>query len=179
MAPLPFLGEPASPVAATLLGGLLLLAGRKVFWLAVGVTGFAFGLALAIQYLRLESFWLHVTLAVLAGVLGVLLAFFVQRLAVAVAGFLLGGQGGLLLWQALEVAPDLAPWMVFVAAGLVVSILAGSLFEMALVLLSAVVGANLVVDAWGGQPPWSLLIIVLLALFGAFVQLTFLEREKR
>ncbi|MEM7481121.1 MAG: DUF4203 domain-containing protein [Acidobacteriota bacterium] len=146
----PFLAESTHPLLIAVVGLALLVAGRKIFWLAVGVTGFAFGLGLAIRFLDLESPWVHLVIALLAGVLGIALAFLVQRLAVALAGFILGGYGGLWLWQMLDAPPwELPSWLVFLVAGMVVALLASGLFELALIGLSAWLGAALLVDAAG------------------------------
>src|SRR6266542_4748028 len=73
-----------------LLGGSLLVAGRKLFWLFVGVLGFIIG----IQFV--ERFWtgsqtVAVIVGVVVGIIFALLAIFLETVAFAVAGFLAGG----------------------------------------------------------------------------------------
>ena len=80
-------------------GGLLLVAGRKLFWLFVGVVGFAIAFVLATRYLRIEPEWLSFIIALAAGVAGALLAVVLKQLAIALAGFLAGGYGVLTLCE--------------------------------------------------------------------------------
>jgi hypothetical protein len=82
-----------------LLAGIaLLLAGRRLFWLFVGVVGFFAGLRFALQVLgpRADLRWI---VALAAGLLGIVLAIALQRLAVALAGFFVGGYVGALRSQ--------------------------------------------------------------------------------
>ena len=74
------------PLIFLVVGLLLLLAGRRLFWLFVAVAGFVAGVE-AVPYvlpLQTELFTLVVGLAF--GLLGALLAFFLQKLAIAIAG---------------------------------------------------------------------------------------------
>src|SRR5688500_20354558 len=73
-----------------ILGGALLLAGRKLFWLFVGAVGFVTGLQLA------SSFWqgpetLALVFGLIVGVIFALLAIFLQTITIGIAGFLAGG----------------------------------------------------------------------------------------
>ncbi|HET9907453.1 MAG TPA: hypothetical protein VFQ23_12445, partial [Anaerolineales bacterium] len=73
-----------------LLGGALLLAGRKLFWLFVGAIGFVTGLQFA------TSFWqgpdnLALVFGLIVGVIFALLAVFLQSIAIGIAGFFAGG----------------------------------------------------------------------------------------
>ena len=64
-----------------LAGGALLVLGRKLFWLFVAAVGFAAGWAVATDLLSVQPEWLALVIAVAVGVVGVLVAQFVQRLA--------------------------------------------------------------------------------------------------
>ena len=75
-----------------LIGGGLLLAGRKLFWLLVGAVGFMLGLELASR-IAFRSQWMLVLAALVLGVAFALLAVFVETVAIGVAGFLGGGLG--------------------------------------------------------------------------------------
>jgi hypothetical protein len=78
-------------IARIVVGIALLTLGRKLFWLFVGVAGFVLGFGLATQFLRGQPDWIVLVIALVAGLVGVLLALFLQRLAVGVAGFIAGG----------------------------------------------------------------------------------------
>ena len=73
-----------------ILGGGLLVAGRKLFWLFVGAAGFLTGIQLA------DRFWqgpelLAIIIGLVIGIIFALLAIFLQGLVIGAAGFLIGG----------------------------------------------------------------------------------------
>jgi hypothetical protein len=167
-----------TPALALVVGIVLLIAGRRVFWLAVGAAGFVFALVLALRWLDAEPVWLLVGLAFLAGVVGAVLAVLLQRLAVALAGFLVGGWAGLALWLLFGGVQGFGGLLAFLVAGIVAAILAGALFEAALVVISALIGAVLVAGAAGAEGPFGLLLIVVLAGAGALIQTAFGRRRR-
>jgi hypothetical protein len=133
---------------ALLLGVVLLFLGRRLYWLALGGAGFFVGLQLAERLLDLRDTGFELGLAFLGGIVGAVLAVAVQKLAVGLAGMFLGGFGGyhLVLWLEAALAWHAGPWLwILAAAGAVVGVVfASAVFEVALIALSALVGAALV-----------------------------------
>lgn len=127
-------------------GVALLLGGRRLFWLALGAIGFLAGFATARHYLHLvpEGSGLFVALA--AGVGGIVLALFVKRLALALAGFVIGGYLAYTLVGG-NPAMDAHNGVVVLVSALVAAFVAGWLFKKALPLLSSLAGAYLIVAA--------------------------------
>lgn len=139
---------PFGPVVGLVVGAVLLLAGRRLFWLAVGVVGFLTGFTLAARLLTAPEPWVGLVAGLFAGLLGAGLAVLLQRLAVGLAGFLVGGAGAAWIADAVFTAPEVVGWVVFVIAGALCALAAGLLFEAVLIVLSALVGALLVVGAF-------------------------------
>jgi hypothetical protein len=106
--------------------------------------GFLAGLVYAPQLFQGQPGWVLLLIAVLAGVVGALLAVALQRIAVALAGFLIGGYLLNALLTATGVDPGGLAWLTFVVGGLAVALLVTGLFDWALILLSALTGATLV-----------------------------------
>src|SRR5207237_8311789 len=79
-------------IIGALIGAVVLLFGRKLFWLCVAAIGFAAGVELAPHLVQDPSALLSLTIALLLGIIGALLALFLQKIAIAVRGFLAGGQ---------------------------------------------------------------------------------------
>jgi hypothetical protein len=168
-----------TPALALVVGVVLLVAGRRVFWLALGVAGFVFALLLALRWLDPEPAWLAFGLAVLAGAVGAVLAIFLQRAAVALAGFLIGGWAGLALWFLVGGGGGLGALVAFLVAGVLAALAAGALFEVALVVLSALIGAVLVAGAAGVEDPLRVALILVLAGVGALIQTAWGRRRRR
>jgi len=159
-------------VAVVLVGALLLLFGRKLFWLFVGAAGFVAGVQLARDILAPQPDWVVLAAGVAAGLLGALLAVVVERIAVAAAGFLIGGY----LLASLAGAggyADVAA-IAWVVGGLVGALLVSLVLDPALIVLSSLAGAALVTQGLAlgaGVAPWAFAAALALGLLVQFAQL--------
>jgi hypothetical protein len=162
--------DPSTVAVMVPLGVLLMVAGRRLFWVVIAALG-AFGaLALGGEYLPDSSrslLWGSVALACLAGAV---VAIIVQRMAVALGGFVLGavithqamtmlwgGEGGVLIVGA-------------ILGGVLGSVLAFHLFEVAVELISAGAGALLLVTAARLPDGLAWLVFWVLVLLGWWIQ---------
>lgn len=150
------------PALAFLAGAVLLMAGRRLFWMLIGVAGFLAGMWLALQVLGPDPGTVHLLLAVAAGLVGIVLARFFQRLAIGLAGFFLGGAAAVELFDLDVSSGRSGTLLLFAAAGFVGALLAGLFFEAALIVCSSWLGAMLVVDSLSLPLP----ILMLAVLFG-------------
>jgi hypothetical protein len=160
-------------------GLVVLLAGRRIFWLVLGVVGFFFGFDLASRVLGLESQGLGLLIGLFAGLIGIFVAIFLQKVAVGVAGFLIGGYLTAVL---LGVGPgnlSAGALLAFAVGGIVCAFLALWLFEAALILLSSIAGAALVMGAFAIEPAAQALGFVVLVVVGIAVQAGIGPRRKR
>ena len=125
--------------------GILLLAfGRKLFWLFVGCVGFVLGMQLAQRYLGMHPEWLVWTVALLSGIIGAVLAVFLQSLAIGVGGF----AAGVTITSHLAVLTGFSPTpVVSIMGGVIGVVLLYLVFDWALIFLSSVAGASLVVQS--------------------------------
>src|SRR5207253_8981681 len=80
------------PIIGLIIGAVILLFGRKLFWLCVAAVGFAAGVEFAPHLMHEPSPVLLLSVAIVLGFIGALLALFLQKIAIAVAGFLAGGK---------------------------------------------------------------------------------------
>lgn len=160
-----------------LFGGALLLAGRRLFWFFVGAIGFVIGVELSIRLFHGTEIF-----TVLAGlILGVIFAFlavFAESIAIGVAGFLGGGYIGLSLAGLLGLNGNGAAVISFIAGGILGVILVVALFEWALITISSLVGASMVVAGLrlGGSSAATAFLILLLA--GVIIQGLALRRGR-
>lgn len=163
-------------IVSAVFGLILLLAGRRLFWLFVAAAGFAAGTFLARDQLHLDSQWMVFAIALLAGLIGALLSIFLQKVAIAVAGFGAGGYlcATVLMRLNLEKYASIG----FIVGGIVGAILLLSLFEWALVILSSLVGAAFLADGIGTNEN-ALIIFGVAFLVGIIVQALQMPRTRR
>ena len=144
--------EEIDPRLLLIAGILLMVLGRKLYWFCVGLVGFGVGLYLAQQALGSPSGAASWLLALLMAALAALAAVIFQKIAIGVAGFVVGGVLAFSLAE--PYLSGLALGLTALAAGILCALLAKAVFEMALVVLSAIVGAGLVarVQDWVDVP---------------------------
>jgi len=164
-------------ILAIAVGLALLFFGRQLFWLFVAGAGFAAGLALATDLFQGQPDWLVLAVAVIAGVLGAVLSIFLQRLAVGLAGFFTGA------YTVLTVVARLGyqdwVWIAALCGGILGALLVIVLFDWALIILSALTGALLVVDKLRLEPSLELLAFAVLLVAGIVSQAAQLRRQLR
>src|SRR6516165_118810 len=80
------------PILSVLIGAIILFFGRRLFWLCVAAIGFATGMELAPHLMHEPTPILQLSVAIVFGFIGALLALFLQKVAIAIAGFLAGGK---------------------------------------------------------------------------------------
>jgi MFS family permease len=162
------------------LGIVLLTTGKKLYWLFVGVVGFIIGLTLVTQYVTLNPAWLVYVVAVGAGIIGALLAAFLQQLAIALVGFIVGGYGALYLTGLLGINAEPTQWMAVIIGGIVGLLLVASLFDWALYILSSWAGSTLVTQSIGLQATVGVVVFFSLFILGIIIQASlFRSRPKK
>ena len=147
------------------LGGVLLLVvGWRIYDYIILVAGFLMGASIAVSLVTTDSEWMMLLIFLIGGLVGLALSYFLYQIAV----FIIGAYLGILLTSSLAIALDLTPVsaLALLIGGLIGGIiLLGLSFEL-LVLVSAVVGAQLLTLALNLDGIWT----VILALIGIVVQ---------
>ena len=161
-----------------IIGTALLFFGRKVFWLFVIGTGFIAGMSLAANTFNGPG-WLNITVGILFGFIAALLAIFLKNVAIGLAGFLVGGYIGLQVLPILNIEGGWVPWLIFIVGGIFGVILVNAFLDWALILLSALAGSSLLVEAVDMTQSLSIISYIILAAVGISVQAKGLKREKR
>ena len=159
------------------LGAALLLAGRRLFWLLVGAIGFVTGATLATRFFHGND--LTVILAGLVlGIIFAVLAVFLESVAIGIAGFLGGGYVFMSLADMLGLDPGgISTWVIFVIGGVLGVILVAFLFGWALITLSSLAGASMIVAAVGLTAATAGLLYLGLVVAGVVIQGTSMRRE--
>jgi len=160
----------STAIVSVLIGIVILFFGRKLFWLCVAAVGFAVGMEIAPLLVNEPSSLLALLIAIVFGVLGALLALFLQRVAIAVLGFLAGGKIATAIAAAFFVHYAQYSTVIFVVGGILGAILLLALFDWALIVVSSFIGAYLIESAIVLPPTGSTLVFIGLAVIGMFVQ---------
>ena len=157
-----------------ILGGALLVAGRKLFWLFVAAAGFITGFQLTIGYFQGPEA-VAILVGLVVGAIFAILAIFLQTIAIGIAGFLAGGY----ILQTLTSSFGLttAPWIIYIIGGIIGVLLVSFLFDWAIITLSSLAGASLVAEALQLQRTG--LIFMLLFLAGVIIQGMAYRSEER
>ena len=132
------------PILSVLIGAIILFFGRRIFWLCVAAVGFAAGMQVAPHLMHEPTPILQLSIAIVFGFIGALLALFLQKIAIAVAGFLAGGKLAMALVAAFLAEGARYPGISFIVGGIIGAILLLALFDWALIVMSSVVGAYLI-----------------------------------
>jgi hypothetical protein len=164
-------------LAQILSGAVLLTLGRKLFWVFVAATGFAAGLAIATRVLEVKPEWVALVIALAAGLIGALAAILIQRMAITIAGFLIGALIGISLAGALGVERGLWWWAAVIAGGILGVALMAAAFDWALIALSSLAGASLLTEGLRVSSAMAWPILLVLLVVGVLVQVGLMRSE--
>ncbi|MGE5223466.1 MAG: hypothetical protein ACM3PY_13605 [Omnitrophica WOR_2 bacterium] len=153
-----------------LLGVLLLTLGRRLFWLFVGGVGFIIGINLATQLLGGLPQWVIVLIALVIGVIGAWFAVILQGFAIGAAGFLAGGYIATSLFHMLSTQAGGISWLIFIIGGILGAAFLGLIFDWALIILSSIFGAQLIIQFFHPDPSMSGIVLIVLILVGIAIQ---------
>ncbi len=165
-------------IVGALIGAVILFFGRKLFWLCVAAVGFAAGVEIAPHLVHEPSPLLALAVALVLGLIGALLALFLQKVAIAVLGFLAGGKLAGSIAAAFFVHYAQYSTVIFVIGGIVGAILLLALFDWALIVVSSLIGAHLIQSAIVLPASGSTIVFIGLAVLGILVQAASLRRNR-
>lgn len=154
-----------------LVGAVLLVFGRRLFWLFVGCIGFIAGFNLAGSLFQGQSQMVIFLIAVGVGLIGAIAAVFLQRLVVGIAGFFAGGY----FLSAVAVAvlhnhQQAVQWIAYAIGGMIGAILTMTLLDPALIVLSSLAGATSIAQNVPLTDSNKEILFIVLLLFGIIVQ---------
>jgi hypothetical protein len=151
-------------------GIVLLILGRKLFWLFSGLVGFLLALNLAQQFFPAISQSTLVLVALAAGVAGAFLAVMLQKIAIGLVGFLAGGYLVYLLLPALPFHFGNLIWVLIIFGAILGAVLASSMFDWALIILSSAIGAGVIASHLNLPSPFPTVIAIASFILGLVIQ---------
>lgn len=158
-------------------GFILLLSGRRLFWLFVGLLGFVGGFWLSGLIVSDQSGFWPLIIALGTGLVGAWLAVSLQKIALAAAGFVAGGYVLSFILQAGGIdLPSILPWII---GGILGAVLLARVFDWALIFLSVATGAALLAQAIPILEGYLLVKFFVLFIIGTWVQSSDLIKRRR
>lgn len=166
------------PILSALIGVVVLFFGRKLFWLCVLAVGFAAGVELAPHLVQEPTPLLQLSFAIVLGFVGALLALLLQKVAVGLVGFAAGGRLAVGVTASFFVDYASYYWLTFLIGGILGALLLLALFDWALIFVSALIGAHLIVRAFVLPQTGATILLLVLAVIGIAVQAAVLRRRR-
>ncbi len=151
-------------------GILLLLAGRRFFWVSVACIGFIVAYRCTLGIGVDGPAWITWALPLGVGLIGAVVALVYQKLAVLLIGFMVGGLIGTDLFPLLGVHGGNLSWLILLASGLLGAIAMLFIFDWALIVLSSLAGAFVIIPSLGLDNTGGNIAFVILAVLGIIVQ---------
>jgi len=152
-------------------GVALLAFGRKGLGLFLAAIGFFAGISVVSHYFPTAPQGVLIGVALAGGVIGIFIAFFIKKVAVGAAGLLGGGYIGYLVGVNFGWDQQGFPWIPVIICGVIGIVLAFFLIKWALIILSSVLGAFLVVQALNMNPALGTIVFFVLLAGGILFQL--------
>jgi hypothetical protein len=151
------------------IGGALLVVGRKIFWLFVGAIGFIIGIQIATRFFH-GSELITIFAGLTLGIIFSVLAIFLESIAIGIAGFLGGGYAllGIVTLFSLDHGP--IAWIAFIVGGIIGIALVAFLFDWALISISSLAGASMVVGGFHFGPSTGSVVFLVLLIAGVLIQ---------
>lgn len=166
-------------IVLILIGALLLLLGRKLYWLFIAVLGFVLGYTLSSSIFPDLSELLKIFIGLLAGSLGALSAIFLNQLAITLAGFLGGGLIAIQLLMYVGFSDGGFSWPPFIIGGILGTILAAVIFDWILIIFSSLAGVFIIASTWENLSSGIFILLIFLFLVGLVIQsITYMREQK-
>jgi len=162
-----------------LIGLILLFAGRSLFWLFVACVGFASGYHYAQQIGAIHSPILVLALAIGVGAVGAIIAILFQKAAIVITGFAAGGYIVLILFDQFAGLPSQMVWLPYIIGGVLGAVVLFFVFDWALIVLSTMTGATLIVQMVTFNPWFEITIFLTLVIAGMAIQAKTMIDERR
>ena len=162
-----------------IIGLFLLFVGRGLFWLFVACVGFASGYHYAQQVWAIHSPLTVLIISLAAGGLGAIIAIFFQKAAIVIAGFAAGGYVVLSLIDQFAGMSAQMSWLPYIIGGIIGAVILYFVFDWALIFLSTLTGATLIVRVVAFDPWVEMTLFFALVIAGMAFQAKVLTGERR
>jgi len=155
------------------MGLMLLLFGRKLFWLFIAFSGFMVGVGFSEKIIPLSQQWVQLVIALGVGLVGALVAILAQKAAFVLAGCLAGLYMVMIGGQFLGYFEF--PLVLYILGAAVGGAAAYLFIDWAIIIFSSLIGAGLIVGVLRLSPAMSMIAFILLSIIGALIQIRVMD----
>jgi hypothetical protein len=166
------------PLAHILIGIFLIMMGRQLFWLFVGLVGFLGGFEFAQYIWTGPTQTMFLIGGIFFGLLGIGLALLFQKVAIIFAGIMAGGYLGLSFAVNVIGTQVNAAGIFMLLGALAGGVLMVAFFDIMLIVLSSSVGAMVLMEPFHPDGYRYPLILSVLVIFGIVFQ-SFLSKPEQ
>lgn len=157
-------------IVTIIIGFFVLIMGRQIFWVFIAGLGFALGMIYGEQFYAGQPDWMLFLISSIIAVLGAVLAYTLQRLAGAVAGFasgwylttLLSGYFRADLGQYEDIIP--------IIIGIICALLIMTFFDWSVIALSSLAGSAIIISNMKLPGNTELALLITFAIIGMVIQ---------
>ena len=162
-------------IISLLVGSALLFFGGRYYWLVAGGVGFLFGTNIGSAPDGGVITGSAIAIGMLFGLIAAVASIFVTKFALGISGFVIGGIFMVRLIEALgwDLGSSLAAFLIGGIFGFVLVIASQ---EWALIFLSVITGAGIILNTLELDPATSSFIYIVLVITGFLVQIFFKRR---
>ena len=157
-------------IANIIVGIILLLLGRKIYFLFVAGIGFIVGVYYAQNYLINLTPMLVIFFGLVIGFIGTLIALFAQNISLVIAGALSGMYIAQVLATYIPFNFGSQGWALWVIGAIVGAGLMIVFFDWAIITLSSLTGSFLIMSSYSYSPLITLIAVAVLTLIGIGIQ---------
>jgi hypothetical protein len=154
----------------TFIGFAVLIMGRQMLWVFIAGLGFTLGLLLSSQYYDAQFEWQVFAISSLIAILGALLAYTVERLAAAIAGFATIWYLTILLIEMFNLnlgqIEPIIPYILGVIGGLLMMLF----FDWGVIITSSLAGAAIVVSGMSLSRNVEFALLIMFSVIGIAIQ---------
>jgi len=167
-------------ILTILIGFVVLIMGRQIFWVFIAGIGFALGLIYGEQFYVGQPDWMIFTISSIIAILGAVLAFTLQRLAGAIGGFVSGwylaylfiGYFRVDLGQFVEIVP--------IIVGIIFAVLILNFFDWSVIVISSLAGSAIIVSGMRLPSNTELALLITFAIVGVVIQsIWFIQEDSK
>ncbi len=157
-------------ILTTMIGFLVLIMGRQIFWVFIAGLGFAFGMIFGGQFYSGQPDWILFLVSSIIAIVGAVLAYTLQRLAGAIAGFASGWYLTNILMSYFRIDPGQFEEIIPVIVGIIFAVLIMTFFDWSVIVISSLAGSAIIVSGMRLPSNTELALLITFALVGMVIQ---------